>query len=107
MVRSSKYYELYIEYQEETKRFPEHNLTRPWQKYALLCPDCTSSMIEVHGFLQKIFRLRTVLIKFNFEALERLLDSRYHGQRTPEQSPAAFIFKESTAPEDPSQRTSD
>ena len=33
MVRSSKYYELYIEHQEETKRFLEHNLTKPWQKF--------------------------------------------------------------------------
>ena len=47
------------------------------------------------------YRPKTVLIKFDFEALERLLDSRYHGQGTPEQSPAAYIFEESTAPEDP------
>lgn len=33
MVRSSKYYELYIEYQEETKRSLEHNLTKHWQKF--------------------------------------------------------------------------
>jgi hypothetical protein len=59
------------------------------------------NVIEVDRFLQKKHGLKRVLIKFDFEALERLLDSRYHGQGTPEQSPAAYIFKESTAPEDP------
>ena len=101
MVRSSEFYELYIEYREATKRLLEHNLTKPWQKYALLCPDCMFGMLKVDRFLQKFYRHSTVLIKFDFEALERLLDSRYHGQGTPEQRQAAYIFKESTAPEDP------
>jgi hypothetical protein len=60
-----------------------------------------NSLIEVDAFLQKYRRRSTVLIKFDFEALERLLDNRYHGQGTPERSPAAYIFKESTAPENP------
>ncbi len=99
MVRSSKYYELYIEHQEETERRLEHHLTKPWQKAFQLCPDCMDGMIEVEGWIQKIIRPKTVLIKFDFEALERLLDSRYHGQGTPEQSPPAYIFKEPEYPE--------
>ncbi len=57
MVRSSKYYELYIEYQEETKRFIGHNLTKPWQNYARFCPDCMGGMLEVDKVFQKMLRL--------------------------------------------------
>ena len=94
MVRSSKYYELYIEHQEETERRLARNLTKPWQKYFRLCPDCMDSVLEVEGWMQEIFRRSTVLIKFDFEALEVLLDSRYHGQGTPEQRLPAYTFRE-------------
>ena len=104
MVRSSNYYELYIEYQEITKRAFASNLIKPWQKFVpkgYNCPVCMCGMFEVGEYLQENYRRSTVLIKFDFEALERLLDSRYHGQGTPEQSPAAYIFEGSSAPEDP------
>ena len=94
MERSSKYYELYIEHREETERRLTRNLTKPWQKYFRLCPDCMDGMIKVEGWQQQIFRRWTVLIEFNFEALERLLDSRYHGQGTPEQRLPAYTFRE-------------
>ena len=48
--------------------------------------------------LLKKYDGKILQITFNFEVVERLIDSRYHAWGTPEQSPAAaYIVKETPA----------